>query len=366
MAFMSEFEQKQTVIRALLEKHQLDALLLKKVSSFAWATCGAASYVNTATTNGDSQLLITRSGRYLITNNIEMTRLEKEEGLKAQGWEFCSAPWYQANPALDRLAGGLRLGADNLHAAALDLGDEIARLRSYLLAEEHERYRKLCRLSADAMEAAVRAVRPGQTEYRIAARLASESQQRGVQPIVILVASDQRIFDHRHPLPTDKKVERYAMLILCCRYKGLVSSITRLVHFGRLPDELRHKADVLAKVDATLIESTRPGAVLAEIFHQAQAAYAEVGFANEWQFHHQGGPAGYEAREWLATPDSKDVVTLGQVYAWNPSIRGTKSEDTILVGSAGCEVLTEIPGWPVITVEAGGKSYWRPAILEIS
>jgi antitoxin VapB len=362
---MSEFEQKQGAIQALLEKHALDALLLKKVSSFAWATCGAASYVNTATTNGESQLLISRGGLYLITNNIEATRLEKEEGLKAQGWEFCIAPWYQANPAVDRLAGGLHLGADGPHPGALDLGDEIARLRSYLLAEEHERYRKLCRLTAEAMEAAVHAVRPGQTEYEIAARLGSESQQRGVQPSVILIASDKRIFDHRHPLPTGKKVERYAMLIVCCRYKGLVSSITRLVHFGRLPDELRHKADVLAKVDATLIESTRPGMALAEVFHKAQIAYAEAGFPDEWQLHHQGGPAGYEPREWLATPDSKDVVTLGQVYAWNPSITGTKSEDTILVGSAGCEVMTEIPDWPVITVEATGKIYRRPDILEI-
>ena len=264
---MSEFEQKQNALQALLDRHQLDALLLKKVSSFAWATCGAASYINTATTNGNSQLLITRQRRYLISNNIEITRLEKEDGLKRQDWEFQIAPWYQANPAIDKLSSGLRLGADGAQAGALDLGDELARLRSYLLPEEHERYRKLCRLTADAMQAAVDTVRPGQTEYEIAARLGCESQQRGIQPIVLLIASDRRIFDHRHPLPTGKKVERYAMLISCCRYKGLVSSITRLVYFGRLPDEIRHKADVLAKVDATMIDSTRPGMALAEIFY---------------------------------------------------------------------------------------------------
>ena len=363
---MSEFEQKQSAIQALLEKHQLDAVLLKKVSSFAWATCGAASYVATATTNGDSQLLITRSGRYLISNNIEITRLEKEDGLSRQDWEFHIAPWYQANPALDKLTGGLRLGADGPQAGALDLGDEVARLRSKLLPEEHERFRKLCRLTAEAMEATVHTVRPGQTEYEIAARLGSESQQLGIQPIVLLIASDRRIFDHRHPLPTGKKVEHYAMLISCCRYKGLVSSNTRLIHFGRLPEEIRHKADVLAKVDATFIEYTRPGMAEAEIFHKAQEAYAEAGYPDEWQFHHQGGPAAYESREWVTTPSSKDVVSLGQVYAWNPSIAGTKSEDTILVGSSGNEVLTASSNdWPMITVEAGGKTYWRPDILEI-
>jgi Xaa-Pro aminopeptidase len=92
MSPANEFSQKQNRIQALLAEHKLDALLLRRVSSFAWATCGAASYVNTATTNGEAALLITPSGQYLITNNIEATRLEQEEELAAQGWEFRAVP----------------------------------------------------------------------------------------------------------------------------------------------------------------------------------------------------------------------------------------------------------------------------------
>ena len=83
---MAEFREKQKRIRALLEKHRLDALLLSRVSSFAWATCGAASYVNMVDSNGTSQLLITKSKRFLITNNIEAPRLIQEERLTKQGW----------------------------------------------------------------------------------------------------------------------------------------------------------------------------------------------------------------------------------------------------------------------------------------
>ncbi len=89
---MSEFEQKQQRVRALLAEKNLDALLLQRVSSFAWATCGAASYVNTATRTGAASLLITPTARYLVTNNIEAPRLEREEGLAAQGWEFRVTP----------------------------------------------------------------------------------------------------------------------------------------------------------------------------------------------------------------------------------------------------------------------------------
>ena len=365
MSPANEFSQKQNRIHALLAKHKLDALLLRRVSSFAWATCGAASYVNTATTNGEAALLITPSGWHLITNNIEATRLEQEEKLAAQDWEFRVVPWHEAQDTVAELTQGLKLGADGPYPGAPDLSGELARLRADLTPEEGERFRALGRLCAEVMDSATRAVRPGQTEYQIAGLLAREAESRGVQAIVNLIATDGRIFAFRHPLPTDKKLERYAMLVLCGRRWGLVCSLTRFVHFGRLPDDLRRKAEAVAQVDATFIAATRLGQTLGEIFRRATAAYAETGFPDEWHLHHQGGAAGYEPREYVATPDSADVVSVGQVYAWNPSITGTKSEDTILVGDEGNEVLTSIDGWPTLTVTVDGQEYTRPAILEI-
>lgn len=225
----SEFSHKQEQIRDHLEARELDALLLQRVSSFAWATCGAASYVNTATTNGESSLLITPSDRYLLTNNIEATRLEQEEQLKKQGWTFLVAPWHQSQDALADLTRGLRLGADGPYPGAVDLSGEMARLRANLTPGEIERFRLLGRLCAEAMDSAIRAVRPGQSEYEIAGLLAQESESRGAQAIVNLIATDQRIFSFRHPLPTDKELDTYALLVLCGRRWGLICSITRLI-----------------------------------------------------------------------------------------------------------------------------------------
>lgn len=363
---MSEFNQKQDRLRALLAERKLDALLLQRVSSFAWATCGAASYVNTATTEGAASLLITPSARYLITNNIEVTRLEQEEQLGAQGWEIRTTRWHEAPVSVAELAKGLKLGADGPYPGATDLSGEIAHLRANLLPEEVERFRQLSRWCAEAMNSAARAVQPGQTEYELAGRLAREAESRGAQCIVNLIATDQRIFSFRHPLPTDKKLERYAMLILCGRRWGLVCSVTRLVHFGPLPDEVRRKMEAVAQIDAEFIAATRPGQKLSAVFQCATAAYAKAGFGDEWHLHHQGGPAGYEPREYVGTPNSTEVVSAGQVYAWNPSITGSKSEDTILVGENGNEVLTEMPGWPTLTMTTeGGQKIARPVILEV-
>ena len=363
---MTEFERKQASIRELLAERELDALLLERVSSFAWATCGASSYVNIATSNGSASLLITASGNYLITDNIEAPRLEQEEQLSSQGWELQTHPWHENSTTLANLTHGLRLGSDGPYPGAIDLSADMARLRANLSPEEGERIRALSRLSAEAMDAAIREVRPGQTEYEIAGLLAHEAEQRGVQAIVNLIATDERVATFRHPLPTAKKLDRYAMLVLCGRRWGLVCSLTRLVHFGALPDDLRRRADAVARVDAEFLHATRPGATLAEVFERAVGAYSSAGFADEWPLHHQGGAAGYEPREYVATPGSTDVVRAGQAYAWNPSITGTKSEDTILVGAYGCEVLTEIPGWPMLNITLDGKTIARPTILELA
>jgi Xaa-Pro aminopeptidase len=363
---MSELDAVLNSIRGLLVARELDALLLQRVSSFAWATCGAASYINTAASTGVASLLITPSGRYLIADNIEAPRLEREEQLAAQGWQFEIGPWYEPSAALDRLTAGLKLGADWPYPGAVNLSHEIAELRSVLTPEAGARFRGLGQASAEAVNAAAQAVTPGLTEYEIAAHLALEAQRRGAQPIVVLVATDERIFNFRHPLPTSKRLERYGMLILCGRQHGLVASITRLVHFGPLPAELRRKAEATARIDAAMIAATRPGATVGDVFQKTIEAYAQAGYPDEWKLHHQGGPAGYEPRELLATPGSPFKVQAGQTYAWNPSITGTKSEDTFLVGADGQpnEVLTVTPGWPMLDVTLDGQTLPRPAIWE--
>jgi Xaa-Pro aminopeptidase len=363
---MGEISGKLSLLRDLAVRHALDAILLQRVSSIAWATGGASIYVNVARSNAEASLLITGNNQYLITNNIEARRLEKEERLAAQGWDFHITPWFEKEITTQGLTKGLKLGADDYFPGALDLSGEIAHLRANLNLEEGERFRVLGQLCAQAMDATAKSVHPGHTEYEIAGLLAGAAETRGVQAIVNLIAVDERIFNYRHPLPTDKKLDHYVMIILCGRRWGLVCSLTRFVYFGKLPDEIRQKAEAVARVDAALIAATRPGRTLGQIFKIAQEAYAAVGYADEWQLHHQGGPAGYEPREYVATPGSKDAVVAGQVYAWNPSITGSKSEDSVLIGEDGSEVLSSIPSWPMMKVDIAGQIIERPDILIVN
>ena len=360
----TELSLKLDRIRHLLDESNLDGILLRRTDNFSWATCGADPHINTADSMGIASLLITQNDHFVVTNNIEATRLMQEEGLGEQDWEFEVSPWFEGDNQIASLTRRMKLGADTSFPNALDLSGEIASIRSQLTPEEGNRYKELGKLCAQGMRQSIDAVKPGMSEYEIASLLAQSVESKGVQAVVNLIATDERIFSYRHPLPTAKKLQNYAMLILCGRKWGLICSVTRLVHFGALPDEVRHKAETVARIDAEMIDATRPGRTLGDVFSKAQLAYAETGYSDEWQLHHQGGSAGYAPREVTATPGSPEPILVGQAFAWNPSIAGTKSEDTILVGEGSNEIITEMADWPSIEVQVDEQIIKRPAILE--
>jgi antitoxin VapB len=145
----------------------------------------------------------------------------------------------------------------------------------------------------------------------------------------------------------------------------LICSLTRLLHFGPLSEEVRRKAQVVARIDAEMIAATRPNNTLGNVFGRAQLIYASSGFPDEWKLHHQGGSAGYAPREVTARPMSAEPILIGQAFAWNPSITGVKSEDTILVNEGSNEILTEMADWPVMEIQVDEQIIKRPAILEV-
>ena len=98
-------------------------------------------------------------------------------------------------------------------------------------------------------------------------------------------------------------------------------------------------------------------------FKIAQAAYAAQGFPGEERFHHQGGPTGYGEREWVATPNGTEVVVNNQAFAWNPSIRGGKTEDTVLLHDGVIENLTPTPELPTIQANVEGSTYAAAGVL---
>jgi antitoxin VapB len=145
----------------------------------------------------------------------------------------------------------------------------------------------------------------------------------------------------------------------------LIASLSRIACIGDTPDELAEKTEAAAFVNATFLANTRPGTNGSELYARAAEAYAERGFGGEINKHHQGGAAGYRTRDWVAHPASGEVVMHNQAFAWNPSITGTKVEETVIVTESGVETITKSPDFPSITSIIGGMEFHSPGILNI-
>lgn len=361
----TEIEEKKRRLREMLGTQGLDAALLTDPANVAWLSGGARTYINIASESGVGSLFVTPDAAYLLTDQIEAARLAEEEGFGQGGWDIVVEPWYEPQARFAELSKGLRVGTDRAGTGLTDIAGDVARLRWLLTPAEVERYRMLGADSGAAIAEAARAVRPGMSEHAIAGLIAERTYERGAVPIVVLVATDERMRKRRHPLPMDKTLERTAMLVLCARRQGLIVSVTRLVHFGPLPEELRRGMRAVATIDAAALLATRPGVTANSIFATIQQAYAQVGYPEEWKNHHQGGAVGYATRDYIATPYTDYPVERVQAFAWNPSVPGAKSEDTFLVTDAGAELLSPSPGWPQQQVEVDGVVMERPDVLQM-
>ncbi len=364
-----ERQVKQARLADWLDRHKLDGVMLWRRQNFAWVTCGRDNHIANNTPVGVACVVATRDGRRVcLANAIEAPRMRGEE-LAGTGIEVVSFPWHDGaagTRAARDVKGGMKIATDS-HDLGLGLPQvphDFNELRWSLTDAEIERYRTGARAAADAMEAACRALRPGMTEHEVAGELDQRSHAAGSNPLVTLVAADDRVARFRHPIPTDHKISHHVMLVTCAERAGLISCLTRFVHFGPLPAELKRRHQAVANVDAAVNLATRPGRTLGEVFVELQRAYAGEGFADEWQLHHQGGSTGYAPREAVAGPGSAVTVRENQAFAWNPSITGTKSEDTVLITSQGIEVLTRPgEGFPTLAGKSPAGELPRADIL---
>ena len=362
-AWNAELEAKHQKLVKWLGSNHLAGILIRRNENVAWLTGGAVELrVLTPGETGVASLLVTAEGkRYYFTTENEAPRLHDEE-FGALDFEPVIFPWWadETVNAATRLAGG-PLGSDT-PGGGLTLVN-LYSLRAALSESEMARYRWLGAETAAVTVEALRTVEPGMSEFDLEAITEELLLRRGILPSVALYAVDERIFKYKHAVPRGAHLKKYAMMNLCSRKWGLAISITRFVHFGALPAELDARFKSAARVNAALLHATRAGATSAELYHVAQAAYEAEGYPGEERLHHQGGSTGYGEREWVATPNGTEVVVNNQAFAWNPSIRGGKAEDTVLLRDGKIEWLTETPGLPSIEASANGTIYPAAGVL---
>lgn len=362
---LDETAEKRARLHKLMKERGWGAIVFTRRHNFAWGSGGSDNHVRHSSEMGVASLIFFLDGRRVVlTNNIEAPRMMGEE-LGGLGFELQETQWFSPKDRPEAVRSLLRTtkaASDDGTPGTEDVEPWMPGLRMRLGRHELTKYRWLGKATGAAIGETCRKLTRGMTEEEIAGILYAAVAKKGAQASVMLVAADDRITKYRHPIPTPVKLKHTVMVIVCARRWGLVCSATRIVSFGKPSPELVRKHEACAKVDAAFIAASRPGAAFAEVFEKAQAAYAEHGFPNEWRHHHQGGPTGYMEREYTVNPETPrdQKVELNMALAWNPSIAGTKSEDTMLVTPKGPEIITVTPGWPTLRIPAAGKTLLRP------
>jgi len=366
MAVSDEIKEKERRVREFLRSKNLKALLLKRQANFSWMTCGGLNLVGITTEFGATSLLITEDSKYVLSNNIESPRMIDEERLEKQGFIVKTFPWYedQEVPMVREILGENPYGSDVPFQSAMVVAEDVARLRYSLTSEEQERYRWLGEKVSLALEKTLVKTKKGETESEVVGRLCNELWKDRIDPITLMSAADDRVSRFRHPIPTEKKIKKYLMVSVNARKWGLIVSLTRFVYFGKLPKALKKKYEANVFIDCTLMAHTRPGVPARDVLQKGIDAYREKEYPEEWKLHHQGGSIGYTGRDYRVSFKTPDLIQENQAFTWNPSITGTKSEDTILATSKGLEMITRPIRYPTLSLKVENISFIRPAILE--
>ena len=358
----------------MLAAENLGGVLLSAQHNFSWLTAGQRNGIDLSREPGACALLVRRDGRrFVLASRIEMPRMLAEE-VSAEEFEPVEYAWeeekgsptFLIERAQSLIGHGDALSSDLPSGPGIrTIESALARCRYPLTSQEIERYRQLGRDAADAVGKLVRSLKPGETEKEIARRVEDSLSARDIHSVVTLVAADERLQKFRHPVPTERHWEKVLMVVVCARRNGLIASLSRIICVGRVSDELARRTLATARVDARLLAATRPGATGAELYAEAARAYSEEGFEGEERLHHQGGACGYRTRDWVAHPSCAERVEANQAFAWNPSITGTKVEETCIAFDDECEIITASPGWPSIPLSIEGREYALPDVLSL-
>ncbi len=347
-----------------LAAHGLDAVWFARPANFAWLT-GGDNVVDGASDIGVAAAGYDGDGVTVCTTNVEAPRLRAEE--LDDRVRIDSFDWHESTLPEAVAERSPSPAAADFDVPGLD-GLDPSELREPLTAAQCDQYRELSAAVAQSVETVARNADADAAETTVAGRLRARLAERGIAAPVVLVGGGERAQQFRHYTPTSAALGDYALLSVTARREGLHASCTRTISFDA-PSWLAGRTRAAMRVEATAIAATRAagqeGGTAGDVFTAIQRAYDAVGWAGEWRNHHQGGPAGYAGREWLATPGSERRVAVPQGYAWNPTIQGAKSEDTYLVSADGADLLTTTGDWPTRTVDAVGfdRSLARHAVL---
>ena len=355
---------KEKRIREYLIQNDFEAMILGRKDNFAWFTDGGSSNVIVPSEIGFSIIVITKTKKYLVAQVMDGRRIMSEE-LKGIDIEYVPLYWYEKSreEKAVELANSRKIISDMPMEGACYLPKEIYKLHYPLTDNEVKKLRYLGNKTEEILTKVSMSIKPGMTEHEIEAMLLYEYGKDNIKCDVLLVGSDERIFNYRHPCPSSKTVDKYVLLHSAARKWGLHANVTRSMYFGdNIPREIQTKYDAISHIEAAVISMCMPGTSYSDILLEQKKLYKEFGYEDEWRNHYPGGITGYRVCDAELSFDSKNVTRINEAYDFFITITGTKVEELSITTNKGQEILSVTGIWPTKEFSYKNKKFKLPVI----
>jgi len=190
----------------------------------------------------------------------------------------------------------------------------------------------------------------GRTEAQVSADISARLLARGhdVVNFAIVAAGENAASPHHHP---GARVIAHGDIVLCDfggTMDGYCSDITRCVHIGEPPAEVREAWDVLRRAQQAAVDAARVGARCEDVDRAARTIIADAGYGEAF-IHRTGHGIGMDAHEDPYMVEGNGAaLAAGHAFSVEPGIYiagkwGMRLEDIVVATDAGPRRMNDAP-----------------------
>ncbi|HMK38624.1 MAG TPA: Xaa-Pro peptidase family protein [Bacteroidota bacterium] len=342
-------------LRARMSEHGLDALVVTSPAAVRYLTGFSGSNALAVVTAGRAYFI--SDSRYAAQSAQEVRHFQRiigrrgllEDAAAAHALRGCRTAAFESDSlAYDRYLALRRLFPGTRFRPAAGILESMALVKE---AREVACIEEAAAISDAVFSDALKTLRPGSTELEIAAEISWLNRRRGSEsdPFEVIVASGPRAA-MPHARPTSRKLRKGEFIVLDFGsiVGGYCSDLTRTVALGRVPARLREAYRAVHEANARATAAARGGMTARSLDAVARRSIRARGFGRYFT-HSLGHGLGLRVHERpRVSALSREVLQTGSIITIEPGVYipgkgGVRIEDDVLLGDAGCRVLTRSP-----------------------